>query len=272
GGASSGGAGSGGGGSGGAGSGGAGSGGDANNGNYLNPDVEGWVDQASNDGGSQGSSWVTAATNGSRTELNTSSNPGQACVNVSIAQVNESCGLPVGDCYAQAWGASLGYNLNQDSEGLIDSWDADAEGIDGFSFNLTAPTVVGRKYRLKVVVAGEEIDYCSSVSPGLNVVRFVDLKKNCWNPEPGLIDPTQIEHIQIHFVSNGSTTWGGQHCLSNLQARTPAAPGKAVVPHEGWVSGSTNTIGVEGAAFTFADTAGSTIEPENFSGFGSPLC
>src|SRR5690606_39143070 len=103
-------------------------------------------------------------------------------------------------------------------------------------------------------------------------VRFSDLKKNCWDPEPGVVDISMIEHIQIHFVSNANSSWGGTHCLSNLQALGPATPGKALRPHAGWIDGSTNTIGVEGAAYTTVDSAGSTISPDDFSGFGSPLC
>src|SRR5690606_14398188 len=107
-----GGAGTGGSGTGGSGSGGEGMGGVVNNGNYLIPDGDAWVDPESNDVGVQGFFWSAADESGSSaSDVDAESTEGQACVDINVVEVNESCGLPtVGDCYTEAWGAVLGFN------------------------------------------------------------------------------------------------------------------------------------------------------------------
>lgn len=45
-----------------------------------------------------------------------------------------------------------------------------------------------------------------------------------------------------------------------------------ISPTDGWVSCDTNTLGIEGAFYTYDDGAGSTITPANFDGAGTEIC
>lgn len=57
----------------------------------------------------------------------------------------------------------------------------------------------------------------------------------------------------------------------------PTGEGLAITPTDGWVAGTTNGVGIQGAFYTFSDASGTppgdtTITPETFATSGATIC
>lgn len=65
-----------------------------------------------------------------------------------------------------------------------------------------------------------------------------------------------------------STTSATTTCTASAAATGPVA----INPNNGWVACDTNTVGIEGAFFTYSDGVGSTIMPDTFEAAGTEIC
>jgi hypothetical protein len=71
-------------------------------------------------------------------------------------------------------------------------------------------------------------------------------------------------------ATTGASTTGGS--TGSCSGSTPASAAVTLMPQNGYVSCDSNTIGLQGYFFTYADMGGSTIMPANFEMMGSDIC
>jgi len=165
---------------------------------------DGWVDCSSNDIGiqgefftySDGTSTITPAFTGDEICVSGTAEPTVADNSV--------------------WGAGLGVNLNQEErEADVATWDADAMGISGFRFNLSAmPTGTG----LRLVYQSGGTDYCVDVTAaGAQTVLFADTAEACWGSGGDAPNPSSMEAVKWQVTTN-STSHDFSFCITQLAA------------------------------------------------------
>jgi len=68
--------------------------------------------------------------------------------------------------------------------------------------------------------------------------------------------------------TTASSTTSAAGCMATAAATGPVP----ITPNNGWVPCDSNTVGIEGAFFTYYDETGSTIMPANFETAGAEIC
>lgn len=71
-------------------------------------------------------------------------------------------------------------------------------------------------------------------------------------------------------ATTGSATTGGS--TGSCSGSTPATAAVSLMPQNGYISCDSNTIGLQGYFFTYADMGGSMIAPANFEMTGADIC
>lgn len=156
----------------------------------LVPD-DGWIDCSTNDIGVQGEFFTYSDGTSTITSAFTGDD---ICV-------EGTAGRAVSD--NSVWGAGFGVNLNQEErEADPDTWNADAMGISGFRFNLSAmPAGTG----LRFVYQSGGTDYCVEIaSAGAQTVRFSETREACWGSGGDDPNPSTLEQVKWQVTTNSS--------------------------------------------------------------------
>lgn len=165
---------------------------------------DGWVDCSSNDVGIQGEFFTYSDGNGST--ITSSFTGDEICVEGTAGQV-------VSD--NSVWGAGLGVNLNQEEpEADLDTWNANAMGISGFRFALSALPPSG----LRLVYQSGGTDYCVEVtSAAAQTVLFEDTAEACWGSGGDAPNPATLEAVKWQITTN-SAEHDFSFCITQLAA------------------------------------------------------
>lgn len=122
--------------------------------------------------------------------------------------------------YDIMWGAGVGVFLAPEMDGEVVPYDAIAEGVVGFAFNLTGVPSDGQ---LRFHLDGYEDEgiYCSAalLQEGYNEVLFSDLTRDCWDPESESATPdlTRLENMQWQIVTNSEFGYDYDFCISDIR-------------------------------------------------------
>lgn len=187
----------------------------------------GWVPAEGNTVGVQGALYTFADDGGSTISPADFSMASEICVQGEGHTVEMPCDAgPADECYGYFWGAGVGFNLNQEVESAPGAGDnppqpynADTLGVTGFYFEISGPNVPTR-LRFKAKVAGDDADYCTSITEGGQAIEFIDLKKSCWMSEAGAVDTTNIEAVQWQVYTDAAGPTPFDFCISNIHAIT----------------------------------------------------
>jgi hypothetical protein len=130
------------------------------------------------------------------------------CVSGSAAQV-------VMMMYAKYWGAGVGWNLNQAVAAPNPAMGASLAGKTAVTVDLDMKTTA--PLRLKLKIAGEPSDYCTTVAAGSNTVPFSMFTKECWSPG-GVALPAgaMVEALQLQVPSNDKAATPFDFCVTNV--------------------------------------------------------
>jgi hypothetical protein len=154
---------------------------------------------------------------------------GKMCTSGTLAAVvNGTDGTPD---FVNVWGAGIGLDLNSSGgdQAVKSPYDALANGITGFSFNIDTPP--DGALRVEFPTATETLDpfwdgaamVASPVVAGTNVVRWADVNGPYYQttpPPPPMLDATTILSIKFHVFPNISGPVSYSFCVSNLTALT----------------------------------------------------
>jgi hypothetical protein len=133
-------------------------------------------------------------------------------------------GVVVDKQYSDYWGAAVGLNLSQEEN--VDTalpYNATMHGVTGFSFTIEGTEVLPAdgELRFNVKVAGDTNNYCAEITSSGNVsFRFSELQKSCWEPEAVFPDATNLEALHWQYVTNDSTGYAFDICITELRALT----------------------------------------------------
>lgn len=170
----------------------------------LVPD-DGWLDCSDNSIGIQGGFFTYSDGNGST--ITSAFTGDDICVSGTVGQAVSNNSV---------WGAGFGFNVNQDEpEGDVETWNANAMGISGFRFNLSAmPSGTG----LRLVYQSGGTDYCVAItSSGTKTVRFADTAEACWGSGGGAPNPATLEQVKWQVTTN-SSEHDFDFCITQLAA------------------------------------------------------
>jgi hypothetical protein len=135
------------------------------------------------------------------------------------------------DCFGVYWGAVLALNLNQ--TGPLDemsnptaiAWNADGNGVSGFSFNLTNGDGAngnfgGAVVRLGVRVDGDPGIYCAYLAPGQNSIDFDEIYENCWQPDADLFnavpDSSMLTVVEWQILGDQNDAYDYNFCVEDI--------------------------------------------------------
>src|SRR5450432_607494 len=136
--------------------------------------------------------------------------------------------------YPDIWGAGIGFDLNNPGEadggvGVRGQYDASAHGITGIAFDFDR-VPFGGHLRVEFPTQGTEnaaaywlgqTPYLSPiVGPGHQEIRWPEVGGPEWVSPPPPFDPTKIESVAVHVVSNGSSAVDYSFCIHNVTALT----------------------------------------------------
>jgi hypothetical protein len=149
---------------------------------------------------------------------------GKMCTNGTVAVVADKVGMAGMPDYSKIWGAGIGVDLNNGGLTGKGVFDATANGVVGFSFDLDMKPLAGIRVEAQTVPTdGTEAgnDYWGATSSyptsplavGTNTVHWSDIV----GPKGHVFDPTKLEGLQFHVPA--STSGGGPYsfCISNLK-------------------------------------------------------
>jgi len=104
-------------------------------------------------------------------------------------------------------------------------YDAPAHGVSGFAFDIDAVPPWGH-LRVGFATRGTEndaaywggasMDQSPIFSPGHYEIRWPDVGGPLYLPSPPAFDPTKLESIRFHVVSNNVQAVPFSFCISNL--------------------------------------------------------
>ena len=136
--------------------------------------------------------------------------------------------------YVNIWGAGIGFDLNFPGEvdgsgGVKGQYDALAHGMTGIAFDIdSVPT--GGSFRLEFPTQSTEgnaaywegpTPYLSPIgSPGHKEIRWSGVAGPDWLSSPPRFDPTKVESVWFHVVSNASAPVDYSFCINNIIALT----------------------------------------------------
>jgi hypothetical protein len=136
--------------------------------------------------------------------------------------------------FVNIWGAGIGFDLDFPGEvdgsgGVKGQYDASAHGITGIAFDIDA-VPPGGNFRLEFPTEGTESNaaywegptqYLSPIgSPGHKEIRWSDVGGPDWLSSPPLFDPTKLESVWFHVVSNALYPVDYSFCINNVIALT----------------------------------------------------
>jgi len=136
--------------------------------------------------------------------------------------------------WSAIWGDIIGFDVNNPgmfSDGLTTRavYDAPAHGITGLAFDIDA-VPVGGHLRVSFQTVGTEnsaaywggasSDLSPVFAPGHYEIRWPEVGGPMYLPSPPPFDPTKLEAIHFHVVSNSFEPVPFNFCLSNLMLLT----------------------------------------------------
>jgi hypothetical protein len=161
---------------------------------------------------------------------------GKMCTEGTAAKVaNDGAGAPA---YSAIWGTGIGFDLNNggtDDGGTGQKlpWDATANGVTGFSFEIDTPPLGGQmrvEFPTSVAIGTTDINAAywggatMNLSPfttgGVHSFKFDQVGGPSYLSMPMPFDRTKILSMQFHVVTNTSSTIPFKYCISNLKALT----------------------------------------------------
>ncbi len=141
------------------------------------------------------------------------------CVSGVVAVVTDeygdNCEINDEDCvWDILWGGGIGLTLNETNDSVM-AWDASTAGVSGFTFS-TNGTVDGIPVRFMVEdTSGEQ--FCTNITVGTTQVAWSDLQHNCWDPDSGNLDPSEIQQVSWQFVPDASYSYEiTSFCIESL--------------------------------------------------------
>lgn len=151
---------------------------------------------------------------------------GKMCTSGSVTKVIDIPGMPGSPDYSNIWGAGIGLDLNATpgDNSVKSPFDFTAHGFTGISFEIDTVPVPGLRVEFPMPATEGHADGSnywgatmsfppSPVKPGLNVVRWSDIK----GPRGAVeFDPSQVLSIQFHVPSSTGGAGTFSYCISNL--------------------------------------------------------
>jgi hypothetical protein len=156
---------------------------------------------------------------------------GMCTSGVSAQVIADNTGSPA---YSSIWGNIVGFdvaNPGSYSEGGSTrmAYDAPAHGITGFAFDIDA-VPAGGQIRVAFQTVGTEssaaywggatMNLSPIAGPGHYEMRWSEIGGPFYLTSPPPFDPTKLEAIQFHVVSNTGAPVPFSFCLSNLMLLT----------------------------------------------------
>lgn len=153
--------------------------------------------------------------------LNTT-NPGLVCISGTV-------GVRMDTTNFLDWGAGFGMNLNElapaagQTAGVAQPYNATANGVSGFSFDIVALPGTSIALPANTVVefpnpaldgTGEE--HFASVRAGTNSISFASLRQATWVTSMRSFDPTQILAMKWKVESQETTSNNVSFCVTNI--------------------------------------------------------
>jgi hypothetical protein len=150
---------------------------------------------------------------------------------VAAQVVNDATGAPA---YSSIWGDIIGFDLNNpggvgDGVSLRSQYDAGAHGVTGFAFDIDS-VPVGGHLRIGFATLGTEnnpayllgasTDLSPIAIPGHYELRWPQVGGPHYLPSPPPFDPTLLESVQFHVVSNTTAPVPFSFCISNVMLLT----------------------------------------------------
>ena len=121
--------------------------------------------------------------------------------------------------YGATWGATLGFNLNQDEgSDTANSIDLAAQGVCGVTFNVSAVPPDGT---LRFIFESGGTDYCVEVTAaGTQTVAFSAASESCWEAGGATIDGTSVSGLKWQIATNVDASYAFDFCITELAAAT----------------------------------------------------
>jgi hypothetical protein len=164
---------------------------------------------------------------------NTNSN---MCTTGTVAKTIPMAGS-TSPAYSAIWGAGIGFDLNNGGTddggtGIKQPYNATANGVTGFAFDITGSVPVGGQMRIEFptakIVGTTDINaaYWGGATAGLSPFNkagtysfhWADVGGPMYLASPTPFDPTTILSMQFHVVANTSSTVPYDFCVTNLRA------------------------------------------------------
>lgn len=189
----------------------------------ITPDMSGWVEGSTNSVGIQGAWYSYNDCNTSPTNCTMNQVPpegsfenvgGKMCTSGSTAAV------AMESDFSTIWGAGIALDLNNSggTDGMKMAYNADAEGVVGFSFNITG-TAPGLRVNITSVPAGDDSHFVGGMV-GENTVLFADAMQGSWVTTKTDLDTTQLLAIQFQIPTVMNQSVDFDFCVENLAAIT----------------------------------------------------
>jgi hypothetical protein len=158
---------------------------------------------------------------------------GTMCTTGTVAKVVPMAGSTT-PAYSAIWGAGIGFDLNNagnDGGTGKNAWDAEANGVKGFSFHIDMPPVGGQmrvEFPTNATPGTTDINAAYWGGAGANLspintggdysftLEEVGGPNYLTSPMP--FDKKKIVSVQFHVVAGTSSTIPFNYCISNLKA------------------------------------------------------
>jgi hypothetical protein len=164
---------------------------------------------------------------------NTNSN---MCTSGTVAKVIPMAGS-TSPAYSAIWGAGIGFDLNNGGTddgglGVKQPYDATANGVTGFAFDITGNVPVGGQMRVELptseIMGTTDIKAAywggatANLSPfnkmGTYSFKWADVGGPMYEANPTMFNPAKILSMQFHVVANTSSTVPYDFCITHLRA------------------------------------------------------
>jgi hypothetical protein len=144
----------------------------------------------------------------------------QVCVKGTAPQVinDPMTGMPA---YLEQWGARLGFELNSSGAGR-GAFDAEAQGIKGFGFDIITTTLPPLPADVRVNVHatnndGEEHFVTAALPRASFMLLFDDALQGTWVTAPVLLDTTELTAVSFQIYTSLVAAKPFDFCVSNVR-------------------------------------------------------
>jgi hypothetical protein len=143
----------------------------------------------------------------------------RVCVKGTAPQVinDPMTGMPA---YLEQWGARLGFELNSSGTSR-GPFDAEAQGIKGFSFDIITTTLPPLPADVRVNVhatnnQGDEHFVTAALPSASFTLLFDDALQGVWVTAPVLLDTTELTAVSFQIYTNSTAAKLFDFCVSNV--------------------------------------------------------